>query len=75
MIVLTIHTVAGLYFYLTGVSKSKGSFKTLGLVFIGFVILRLMPLAWDLPLVGRVILFTLIGVLLMSTAFIGRSKK
>ena len=75
MVVLTIHTVIGLYFYLTGISKGKSAFKIIGVVFLGFVILRLMPLAWELPPVGRVIIFTLIGVLLMSTAFIGRSKK
>ena len=60
---------------LMDLAQEKKDYKLIGIVFIGFVIIRLLPLAWELALVGRVILFSLIGILLMSTAFIGRSKK
>lgn len=75
MIILTLHTVIGLYFYLSGSFQGNSGFKLLGGLFIGFVIMRLMYFAVDLDTAGRVVIFTIIGVLLMSTAFIGRSKK
>ena len=72
IIALTIYTIIGLYFYLTGVFKNISVFKVAGGILLGLVILRLFPLAWELELVGRVIVFALIGILLMSTAFIGK---
>jgi hypothetical protein len=47
--------------------------RNYGGLLIGFVILRLLLVdIWDMEIGGRVIVFILVGILLMSTAFISR---
>ena len=46
-----------------------------GGILLGFVVLRLLLVdVWAMDLVGRIITFVVIGVLLISTAFMGNSK-
>jgi len=72
---LVVYTLIGLFFYVTGQIKNVKLFRSSGAVLLGFVIARLVFIdVWELELVGRVIVFILIGALLISSAFMGRLK-
>jgi hypothetical protein len=49
---------------------------TIGMLLIGGVVVRLLVIdVWALPLELRIVLFFIIGVLLLSTAFIKKGTK
>ena len=73
---LIIYTILGLVFYVLGKQANLGYLKSIGGVLIGGVVLRLLFIdVWDMELEGRIITFLIIGVLLISTAFIGKKQK
>ncbi|MFW5853607.1 MAG: DUF2339 domain-containing protein [Patescibacteria group bacterium] len=70
MLSLFVYTVIGLAFYFQGVAVGWQSVKIYGGLLIGFVIGRLLFIdVWGMDLTGRIIIFFLIGILLISTAF------
>jgi uncharacterized membrane protein len=73
---LVVITIIGLIKYFYGISVGSKILRNYGGLLIGFVILRLLFIdIWDMEIGPRVIVFILIGVLLMSTAFISRRIK
>lgn len=75
-ITLVIFTIIGLIKYFYGISVGSKILRNYGGILIGFVILRLLFIdVWEMEISGRVIVFVLVGVLLMSTAFISRRIK
>ena len=73
MVSLVAITIIGLIKYFYGISVGSKILRNYGGLLIGFVILRLLFIdIWDMEIGPRVIVFILIGVLLMSTAFISR---
>jgi len=68
---LVTYTVLGLIFYVSGRKENNKSLTTIGIILIAGVVLRLLLIdVWTLQLEQRIILFFIIGVLLLSTAFI-----
>ena len=75
-IALFIYTVIGLWCYLNGRIHGERFLRLYGGALIGFVVLRMLFVeVWDMELTARIFTFFIVGVLLMSTAFIGRKKK
>lgn len=76
MISLVIYTIVGLASYLYGNINFKKYLKYYGVGLLAFVVGRLLIVdVWQMRLTGRIITFCLVGVLLISTAFLGRRKK
>lgn len=76
MISLVIYSIVGITFYVSGKLGGQSVRKTIGSVLVGLVILRLLTIEiWQMAAAGRIITFFVIGVLLVSTAFIGNRKK
>ncbi|MFT5036835.1 MAG: hypothetical protein ACI9VM_000400 [Candidatus Azotimanducaceae bacterium] len=76
MISLVIYTILGITLFVRGRVYDHKTRRVLGGLLLGFVTLRLLFVdVWQMELIGRVITFAAIGVLLMSTAFIGKNKK
>jgi len=72
---LVIYTLFGLFFYMSGRMHSHAEQRTYGATVLGLVIARLLMVdVWGMELAGKIVTFLLIGTLLMSTAFIGRSS-
>ncbi len=72
---LIIYTLIGLVLYIQGKREGKRSITIAGGVLLGFVIARLLLVeVWQMALTGRIITFLVIGLLLISTAFIKRNK-
>lgn len=73
---LVIYTIIGLATNIMGKIKENLYLRYYGGILIGVVIVRLFFVdVWDMDLAGKVITFFAIGILLISTAFIGRHKK
>jgi len=73
---LALYTVVGIVAYIQGALVEQNSLKKFGAGVLLLVIIRLVLIdVWQMPLAPRIITFMLIGVLLVSTAFIGRKKK
>lgn len=73
---LVIYTVLGLFLYVYGKVNSKKKTMYSGAVVLSIVVFRLLFVEiWSMVLFQRVIVFSLIGVLLMSTAFIKAKNK
>lgn len=76
MVSLFIYTILGITLYFKGKGIEKSPFKTAGIFLLGGVLARLFLVdIWEMPLEGRIITFVVIGILLISTAFLGRSTK
>ena len=76
MLSLLVYTVIGIGTYLQGVAKDSRVFRGYGGTLLLCVVGRLLIVdVWQMALTGRIITFILIGTLLMSTAFLGRSAK
>lgn len=76
MIALVVYTITGLITHFIGRMYGMKMLGMYGGVLLGCVIARLFLVdVWKMELAGRIITFFLIGILLMSTAFIGRGKK
>jgi uncharacterized membrane protein len=70
---LFIYTVVGLVLYVRGVSVESKNLKLCGGAILGFVVLRLLVVdVWQMALTGRITTFFVIGILLISTAFVGK---
>lgn len=73
MIALVIYSVIGIPLYLIGKNKQLAGYIWAGTIIVALVTMRLLLVeVWEMNLTGRIITFALIGILLMSTAFIGR---
>jgi uncharacterized membrane protein len=76
MLSLALFTVFGLIAYIKGVFGNIKELSLCGGVVIGAVVLRLLVIdIWQMSVGGRVVTFFVIGILLISTAFLKRSKK
>lgn len=73
---LVIYTIAGLFLYIQGRAQSHSNLMFAGKVIIGGVVLRLLLVdVWQLAITERIIVFFIIGVLLLSTAFLKQKPK
>jgi len=73
---LALYTVVGIVAYIQGALVEQNALKKFGAGVLLLVIVRLVLIdVWQMPLAPRIITFMLIGVLLVSTAFIGRKRK
>jgi uncharacterized membrane protein len=76
MISLAIYTIIGLIFYFHGISNDKRTVRLYGGALVGLVVIRLLLVdIWEMEMGGKIITFFLIGVLLMSTAFLGKKQR
>lgn len=76
LVSLVVYTVIGIASYIYGGLHDIRVIRIYGGILLGFVVGRLLLIdVWQMELVGRIIVFAVIGVLLMSTAFMGRPKK
>ncbi|MCA9354717.1 MAG: hypothetical protein KC877_04320, partial [Candidatus Kaiserbacteria bacterium] len=76
MLSLIIYTVVGIGLFVAGTARSIDWQRLVGSILIGFVVLRLLFVeVWDMNLEGRIITFLIIGVLLISTAFLHKNRK
>lgn len=74
--ILIIYTVIGIALYYTGKTKNHAELKIAGGILLGFVGLRLAFVEfWQMELATRIVSFIVIGVLLLSTAFLSRTPK
>lgn len=74
-ITLFIYTIIGMYCYVTGKLADRSPLRHFGSVMLLLVTGHLLLIdIWNMDVVGRIITFTVIGVLFMSTAFIGKKK-
>lgn len=72
---LAVYTIVGITTYLIGTFGSRNTVKYFGAVVLVLVIARLLIVdIWQMPLAPRIVVFIVIGILLVSTAFIGRKK-
>lgn len=72
---LILYTVSGIILFISGRAKDSKALVYGGGFLIAVVVARLLLIdVWQMALSGRIITFFSIGVLLMSTAFIRRSK-
>ncbi len=75
MMSLVVYTISGIAFFVRGQREDDQALKTFGGILLGLVAVRLLFVdVWQMELVGRVITFAAVGVLLISTAFIGKHK-
>jgi len=73
VVVLVVYSVIGVALYMIGHNVGNRNFIVSGATILGFVILRVLFVdVWQMPLPGRIITFMVIGVLLISTAFIAK---
>ncbi|MDO8514523.1 MAG: DUF2339 domain-containing protein [bacterium] len=76
MAALFVYTVIGIGAYVWGTTAASKGLQAYGGTLLVFVVGRLLVVdVWQMELTGRIITFFLIGTLLMSTAFLGRTKK
>lgn len=73
---LTLYTLMGLYGYIAGKHADEVNKKFIGAALLIFVVAHLLFVEMSSMDTGaRILVFSVIGILLMSTAFIGRRKK
>lgn len=73
---LIIFTIIGLVKYFYGISIGSKTLRNYGGLFLGLVVLRLLIIdVWSMNMSMKIIVFFLVGLLLMSTAFIGKKIK
>jgi hypothetical protein len=73
---LAVYTLIGLYYYVSGRARESKSRKLLGSALLIFVTAHLLLVEMGaMSTEGRIIVFAVIGILLMSTAFLGRKKR
>jgi hypothetical protein len=76
MIALIVYTIIGIGTYLHGISGGSNNVRAYGGIMLALVVIRLLIVdVWQMAISGRIITFFLIGALLMSTAFLGRTSK
>lgn len=70
---LIVFTVIGLVKYFYGMSVGSRLLRNYGGTLLGFVVLRLLFVdVWNMDIAPRIVVFFLVGLLLVSTAFISR---
>lgn len=75
MIALAVYTIIGIICYFYEAAGGANHVRAYGGALLGFVVGRLLIVdVWNMALAGRIITFFLIGILLMSTAFLWRKK-
>lgn len=73
---LVVYTVIGIASYVYGGVNNSRVLRIYGGILLGFVVGRLLLIdVWRLELTWRIIVFAVIGVLLMSTAFMARAQR
>jgi uncharacterized membrane protein len=73
---LLIYTTLGLALYTTANGKYEYTMHRLGQLLLVGVVARLLLIdVWNLDITGRIITFALVGVALIATAFVKRSKE
>jgi len=76
MATLLIYTVFGLIAYFAGLYGNDMARRTYGMALLAFVVARLILIdVWNMELFGRVVTFLVIGILLMSTAFLTKKQR
>ncbi len=71
---LLCYTIIGLITYFMGKVRGKRGLGHYGGILLACVIARLLLVdVWEMPLSNRIITFFVVGILLMGTAFYGRS--
>jgi len=76
MCTLIIYTILGIGFWSIGQMQNNDFLTAAGTVLLVGVVVRLVLVdVWLMGLVGRIITFMVIGVLLISTAFMRKNKK
>ncbi|MFA5012965.1 MAG: DUF2339 domain-containing protein [Candidatus Paceibacterota bacterium] len=74
-ITLIVYTIVGLVVYFYGKWNERMGFRVYGQILLGFVVLRLLLVdLGNMEIVGKIITLFLIGLLLLSTAFLGKKK-
>lgn len=72
---LVIYTILGLAILFKGRARDNKELTVAGWALLALVVVRLLLVdVWAMDLFGRIITFLSIGVLLVSTAFMGRGK-
>src|SRR3989338_5278313 len=75
MIALAVYTIIGIICYFYQQAEEPNHIRVYGGVLLGLVVVRLLMVdVWNMALTGRIVTFFLIGILLMSTAFLWRKK-
>lgn len=75
MIALAVYTIIGIGCYFYKEADVSNHVRLYGGVLLGFVVVRLLIVdVWNMALTGRIITFFIIGLLLISTAFLWRKK-
>jgi len=70
-----VYTIIGIAFYLQGRAIGRKGWKQYGSALVLLVVARLLLVdVWNLELSGRIMTFFLVGILLMSTAFLDRKQ-
>jgi hypothetical protein len=73
---LVVYTIVGLTLFIQGPKLGSFLLRNIGIVFIGGVVARLLLVdIWEMPIAGRIVTFFVIGVMLISTAFIGKRNR
>ncbi len=68
---LIIYTIVGISLFVIGTARASKGARLSGSVMIGLVVLRLLFIdVWEMSLEGRIVTFLIIGVMLISTAFV-----
>jgi uncharacterized membrane protein len=75
-IALVTYTIIGISTYFKGSFAEKTGLKKFGATLLSLVVIRLLLVdVWNMPLAERIIVFVLVGVLFVSTAFIIKKKE
>jgi uncharacterized membrane protein len=71
MISLFVYMVSGIALFVEGTTNGSSALRTAGGILIALVVGRLLLIeVWDMTIAGKIVIFTIIGVMLISTAFI-----
>lgn len=71
MLSLITYTIVGITFFVQGKLHDKKFFRWSGATLVALVVARLLLIeVWNMNLEGRIITFVIIGIMLISTAFI-----
>ncbi len=72
---LLVYTVIGMYCYVHGKLIERKEMQRFGSILLLLVTAHLLLVdIWNMDVTGKIITFTIVGVLFMSTAFIGKHK-
>lgn len=73
---LATYTVSGIAAYISGHRSNITALRWYGGLLIALVVGRLLLIdVWEMAIAGRIVTFGVVGVLLMSTAFMAKQKK